>query len=75
LTATEGVEFDEETLDGRKVRSLITPEGAAKLVHVQKDSKTGAVTSTIVREIIGEQLVQTLTAGSVTCKRIYKRTA
>ena len=25
LTASEGVEFDEETLDGRKSRSLITP--------------------------------------------------
>ena len=36
LSASEGVEFDEETLDGRKSRSLITAEGENKLVHVQK---------------------------------------
>ena len=54
---------------------MLTPEGSSKLVHVQKDPKSGAVTSTIVREIVGEQMVQTLSAGSVVCKRIYKRTA
>jgi hypothetical protein len=72
VNATEGVEFDEETLDGRKCKSLLTNDGT-RLTHVQKDASTGAVSSTIVREVVGDKLVMTLTAGSVTCKRFYKK--
>lgn len=73
ITATIGQDFNEETLDGRKSKSLLTQEGPNKLVHVQRDPSNGNVTSTIVREVVGDELVQTLTAGSVTCKRVYKR--
>lgn len=35
----EGVEFDEETLDGRKIKSVITFEGENKMIHDQKGEK------------------------------------
>lgn len=46
-----GEEFDEETVDGRKVKSVITQEGN-KLVHTQKGDKV----TTIVREFEPDQL-------------------
>lgn len=46
-----GEEFDEETPDGRKVKSVIVQEGN-KLVHTQKGDKT----TTIVREFLPDQL-------------------
>ena len=71
---TDGVEFNEETLDGRKCKSVIKSEGPKKLFHVQKDAKTAKVVSTITREINDkDQLVMTLVAGKVTCTRTYKR--
>lgn len=45
-------EFDEDTPDGRKVKSIITQEGN-KLLQTQKDNK---ITTTIVREFEPEQL-------------------
>ena len=71
-TATEGVEFNETTIDGRESKSLVTRDGA-KLIHEQRDPKTNELKTRIVREIVGDNFVQTLTAGSVVCKRIYKR--
>lgn len=47
-----GEEFDEETPDGRKVKSIITQDGN-KLVHTQKNDK---LVTTIVREFEPEQL-------------------
>lgn len=47
-----GEEFDEETLDGRKVKSIITLNGN-KLVQEQKGDKP----STIVREFTDSELV------------------
>jgi len=46
-----GEEFDEETLDGRKVKSVITLEGN-KLIQEQKGDKP----STIVREFTDNEL-------------------
>ncbi|KAL7730041.1 hypothetical protein ACLKA6_009328 [Drosophila palustris] len=62
-----GEEFDEETLDGRKVKSVITLDGN-KLVQEQKGDKP----STIVREFTDSELITTLTIGSVKSVRIYK---
>ncbi|XP_034486019.1 probable fatty acid-binding protein [Drosophila innubila] len=62
-----GEEFDEETLDGRKVKSVITLDGN-KLVQEQKGDKP----STIVREFNDNELTTTLTIGSVKSVRIYK---
>lgn len=44
-----GQEFDEETLDGRKVKTVIVLDGA-KLVQTQRD-KDGKVVCVITREI------------------------
>jgi fatty acid-binding protein 4 len=46
-------EFDEETLDGRKCRTVFTFENN-QLVQTQKDASTGAVISTLTREITPE---------------------
>lgn len=45
-------EFDEETADGRKVKSIITQEGN-KLLHTQKTDKQ---VTTIIREFEPDQL-------------------
>ncbi|XP_023178427.1 fatty acid-binding protein, muscle [Drosophila hydei] len=62
-----GEEFDEETLDGRKVKSVITLDGN-KLTQEQKGDKP----STIVREFNDNELITTLTIGSITSVRVYK---
>lgn len=62
-----GEEFDEETLDGRKVKSVMTLEGNT-LTQVQKGDKP----SKIVREFSETELVVTLTYGDITSKRWYK---
>jgi len=70
---TEGVEFDEETLDGRKAKSTVTLEGD-KLVQVQKDASSGAVATTIHREVNAEdKFVQTLECQGVKSVRVFKR--
>ncbi|XP_025423289.1 fatty acid-binding protein, muscle isoform X2 [Sipha flava] len=61
-------EFDEETPDGRKVKSTITQEGN-KLIHVQKNDK---LSTTIVREFQPDELKMVLTVGDIVCTRIYK---
>lgn len=50
-------EFDEETLDGRKVRTTIATEGNT-LVQTQKDK--GAVTCVITREIDADGKLKTV---------------
>lgn len=62
-----GEEFDEETLDGRKVKSIITLDGN-KLVQEQKGDKP----HTIVREFSDTALVATMTLNNVVCTRTYK---
>lgn len=60
-------EFDEETPDGRHVKSLITQEGN-KLIHVQKGDKE----TKIIREFKPDEVVMTLTVDDIVCKRVYK---
>jgi len=45
-------------LDGRKSKTTIRSNGADKLIQEQKDASSGALVTTIVREVVGEQLVQ-----------------
>lgn len=59
-------EFDEETLDGRKVKSVVTLEDN-KLVHKQG----GTPPSTIIREFTEKEMVAVMTVGDVTCTRKY----
>jgi fatty acid-binding protein 3 len=60
-------EFDEETPDGRQVKSLITQDGN-KLIHVQKGDKE----TKIIREFKPDEVVMTLTVDDIVCKRVYK---
>ncbi|XP_060834842.1 fatty acid-binding protein, muscle-like [Rhopalosiphum padi] len=62
-------EFLEETIDGRKVKSIISQDGN-KLIHVQKYDKHSD--TTIVREFEPDQLKMILTIDGITCTRIYK---
>lgn len=54
----DGVEFEETILDGRKIKCLIKTEGEKKLIEFQKDLNTNNVLTTIIREVIGEKLIQ-----------------
>ncbi|XP_045154232.1 fatty acid-binding protein, heart-like [Echinops telfairi] len=66
-----GVEFDELTADGRRVKSIVTLDDG-KLVHKQRwDGQE----TTLVRELINGKLILTLTHGSVVCTRTYEREA
>ncbi|KAL8607750.1 hypothetical protein ACOMHN_039423 [Nucella lapillus] len=46
-----GEEFDEETMDGRKVKSTFTVEGD-KIVQKQRPTKEGEVETTVTRQIL-----------------------
>uniref|UniRef100_A0A0K8TL91 Fatty acid-binding protein, muscle n=1 Tax=Tabanus bromius TaxID=304241 RepID=A0A0K8TL91_TABBR len=65
---TPGEEFEEETVDGRKVKSVCTFENENKLVHEQKGEKP----TTIIREFTPTELVATMTVGDIKCTRWYK---
>ncbi|XP_037952337.1 probable fatty acid-binding protein [Teleopsis dalmanni] len=67
ITFKLGEEFDEETLDGRKVKSVITMDGN-KLIQEQ----TGDKPTTIVREFTADELIVTLTIGDIKSVRVYK---
>ncbi|XP_069699006.1 fatty acid-binding protein, muscle isoform X1 [Periplaneta americana] len=62
-----GQEFDQETPDGRKVKSVITQDGS-KLVEVQKGDKE----TTIIRDFSNDEIKMTLTVDDIVCTRIYK---
>ncbi|XP_012538849.1 fatty acid-binding protein, muscle isoform X2 [Monomorium pharaonis] len=62
-----GEEFDEETPDGRKVKSVCTLEGN-KLVQVQKGEKE----TTIEREFSPTEMVATMKVDDIVCTRVYK---
>ncbi|XP_067014851.2 fatty acid-binding protein, muscle isoform X2 [Anabrus simplex] len=67
ITFKLGEEFDEETPDGRKVKSTITKEGN-KLIHVQKGEKD----THIIREFTPEEVKMTLKVDDIVATRIYK---
>lgn len=62
-----GEEFEEETPDGRKVKSVISQEGT-KLIHVQKGEKE----TTIIREFSPEEVKMVVTVEDIVSTRIYK---
>lgn len=63
-----GIEFDEETADGRKVKSVVTIDGN-KITHVQKGEKE----TTIIREYTDKQMKAVMTVGDVVCTRVYDK--
>ncbi|GBP00691.1 Fatty acid-binding protein, muscle [Eumeta japonica] len=64
-----GEEFDEERLDGVKVKSVCTVEGNT-LKHVQR--APDGIVITHVREFGPDELKTIMTAKDVVCTRIYK---
>ncbi|EFX62640.1 fatty acid-binding protein, heart-like [Daphnia pulex] len=65
-----GVEQDDETTDGRKVKTVYTLESPTKLVQKEKwDGKE----ATLIREVNGDELKVTITLDAVVCTRNYKR--
>ncbi|XP_055854817.1 probable fatty acid-binding protein [Episyrphus balteatus] len=62
-----GEDFDYETLDGRKVTSVVTLDGNT-LTQVEKGDKP----TTIIREFSPESVVATMTIGDIKCVRTYK---
>ncbi|KAG8335541.1 fatty acid-binding protein, muscle-like [Homalodisca vitripennis] len=61
-----GEEFDDETPDGRKVRSTFTQE-KNKLIQVQRGDKV----TTIVREFADNEVKVTVKVGDIASVRIY----
>ncbi|XP_031617429.1 probable fatty acid-binding protein [Contarinia nasturtii] len=66
LTFELGKEFEEETLDGRKVKSVMTLDGN-KLVHKQG----GKPPSTITREFKANEMIATMKVKDVVATRKY----
>lgn len=62
-----GEEYDEETMDGRTVKSVITIEG-----NTMTTTQKGEHPTTIVREFSENECVMTVTYEDVVAKRWYK---
>ncbi|XP_034951149.1 fatty acid-binding protein, muscle [Chelonus insularis] len=62
-----GEEFDEETPDGRKVKSIITLDGN-KMTHIQKGQKD----THIEREFGPTEMKAVMKVDDIVCTRIYK---
>lgn len=62
-----GEEFEEETPDGRKVKSIITQDDN-KLIHIQKGEKE----TRIEREFADDEVIMTIAVDDIVCTRIYK---
>nr|XP_033776986.1 cellular retinoic acid-binding protein 1 [Geotrypetes seraphini] len=68
-----GQEFDEETVDGRKCKSLATWEHENK-IHCKQTLLEGAGPKTYwTRELANNELILTFGADDVVCTRIYVR--
>ncbi|XP_058502460.1 cellular retinoic acid-binding protein 1a [Solea solea] len=68
-----GKEFDEETVDGRKCKSLATWESENK-IHCQQTLVDGPGPKTFwTRELNGDELTLIFGADDVVCTRIYMR--
>eukprot|EP00088_Acartia_fossae_P071826 TRINITY_DN9953_c0_g1_i1.p1 TRINITY_DN9953_c0_g1~~TRINITY_DN9953_c0_g1_i1.p1 ORF type:complete len:138 (-),score=43.68 TRINITY_DN9953_c0_g1_i1:54-467(-) len=68
-------EFDETTPDGREVRAKVTFEDG-KIVTVQKAKKDGQKSTKSIRELVGEELVYTMTIDGnddLKCVQKFKR--
>lgn len=67
ITFNLGQEFEEETADGRVVKTKITMEG-----DTFTQEQFGDKPSTIVRVFTADELVATCKIGKVVCVRTYK---
>jgi len=64
-----GEEFDEDRLDGKRVKSLVVAEGN-KFIQTQRD---GEQEIKYIREFGNDEIRVTSIVNNVTCLRIYKR--
>lgn len=62
-----GEEFEEETADGRVVKTKITKDG-----NTFTQEQYGDKPSTITRVFTPEEMVATFKIGNITCVRTYK---
>lgn len=62
-----GKEFDEETLDGRQVKSVMTLEG-----NTLTQKQGGTPPSTIIREFGDKEMIATMKVNDVNCIRKYR---
>nr|WLG17451.1 fatty acid-binding protein D [Brachionus koreanus] len=68
-----GEEFDDETIDGRKVKCLFKLEGN-KLITEQRDFKTKEIIATVEKFVdANDHMIEHLYAKNVVAKRIFKR--
>ena len=51
---TDGVEFIDESVEDRKVKSYLKSEGLGKLVQEQRDFSSNKLLTTIVREVTAD---------------------
>merc|ERR1712121_356715 len=70
VTFTVGVEFEHESPTGDKFKATGSWEGD-KLI-TKATFKTGEEHVT-VREVVGDEFIQTITLGDLVCKRVFKR--
>ncbi|XP_048375652.1 cellular retinoic acid-binding protein 1 isoform X1 [Sphaerodactylus townsendi] len=68
-----GESFEEETVDGRKCRSLATWENENKIYCKQTLLEGEGPKTYWTRELAGEELILTFGANDVVCTRIYVR--
>jgi len=66
---TPGIQFDEETADGRVAKSTVTIDGN-KMLHIQR---IGDMESRITRDFNGDEMVATFSANGVSSIRKYKK--
>ncbi|KAH7640603.1 fatty acid-binding protein [Dermatophagoides farinae] len=67
-----GEEFDEDRLDGKRVKSVVEFVGGNQLIQTQRD---GDMEIKYIREFNGEQIKVTSIANDVKCLRVYQRVA
>ena len=72
---TPGTPFDETTIDGREVSSVVELEGETKFVINQRAKKAGEKTTKVVREFKGNELIETdsIEGLSIVCTQRYKK--
>ncbi|KAK2914067.1 hypothetical protein QQF64_030080 [Cirrhinus molitorella] len=68
-----GQEFNEETVDGRKCKSLVTWETESKMTCRQTLLDGNGPKTFWTRELRGNELILTFGADDVVCTRIYVR--
>ncbi|KAH9421015.1 fatty acid-binding protein-like [Dermatophagoides pteronyssinus] len=65
-----GEEFDEDRLDGKRVKSVVEFVDGNQLIQTQRD---GDMEIKYIREFNGDQIKVTSIANDVKCLRIYQR--